>query len=114
VRARRGRSSESNGSSKLPLPSSPHNLLVLIVVCVLLVALMALRIFGPSRQERILQLLRFDRLLGVRWARSPKRLWIEIIAMAVAGALLIVLFDWWLASRLSPATLAVLIWGTWT
>jgi len=60
-----------------------------------------------------MQLLRFDRFLLERRARSAKRLWIEIIALTIASALLIVLFDLWLASKLSPETLgSVLTWGT--
>lgn len=88
-------------------------LVVLIVVCVVVVVYTAISIFGPSPMQRMLQLLRFDRWLRARQARSPRRLWIEIIALAIAGALLIVLFELWLTSKLSPATLeSVLIWGT--
>lgn len=88
-------------------------LVVLIVLCVVVVVFTALSLFGPSPQGRILQLLRFDRFLRERRARSAKRLWIEIIALAIASALLIVLFDLWLTSKLSPETLeAVLTWGT--
>jgi hypothetical protein len=59
--------------------------------------------------------LRFDRWLRVREARTPKRFWIELIAVAIAGALLIVLFDLWLAAKLHPATpQSCLTWGTWT
>lgn len=83
-------------------------LIVLVVACVLAVVLAALRMFGPPPQERMLQLLRFDRWLR---NRSPKRLWIEIIALAIAVALLIVLFDWWIVSRLTPATLESLLLG---
>jgi hypothetical protein len=87
-------------------------LIVLIVVCVVVIVFTALSLFGPSAQDRLLQLFRFDRWLRVRGARTPKRLLIEIVALAIALALMIVAFDWWLAGKLSPATLSALTWGT--
>jgi hypothetical protein len=85
---------------------------VIIILAVLAVLFTALLLFGPPPSERMLQLRRFDRWLLGRRTRSPKRLWIEIIAIAIAGALLITLFDYWLAGKLSPAMLSVLTWGT--
>lgn len=85
---------------------------VIIILAVLAVAFTALSLFGPSPSVRRVQVLRFDRWLRARQARSPKRLLIEILALAIALAVLITLFDYWLAGRLSPATLAVLTWGT--
>ena len=88
-------------------------LVVLMVVCAVVVLITAVIRFGPSAMQRRLQVLRFDRWLRVREARSPKRFWIELIALAIALAVLIVLFDWWLAGKLHPATFeSALTWGT--
>lgn len=84
----------------------------LIVLCALAVAFIALSLFGSARRRQ-LQILRFDRWLRMRQARTPKRLLVEIVALAIALAVLIVLLDMWLASKLQPATLqSCLTWGT--
>ena len=84
----------------------------LIVLCAMAVAFVALSLFGSARRRQ-LQVMRFDRWLRVREAHTPKRFWIELIAVAIASAVLIVLFDWWLASKLQPATFeSALTWGT--
>jgi len=85
---------------------------LIIILAVLAVVFTALSLFGPSPSERWLRLLRFDRWLRARQTRTPKRLWTEILALAIALAVLITLFDCWLAGKLSPATLSVLTWGT--
>jgi hypothetical protein len=85
---------------------------VIIILAVVAVAFTALSLFGPRPGERWLQLLRFDRWLRARQTRTPKRLLIEILALGIALAVLITLFDYWLVGRLSPATLSVLTWGT--
>jgi len=85
---------------------------VIIILTLLAVVFTALSLFGPSPQERMLRLLRIDRWLRERRARTPKRLLVEIVALAIALAVLITLFDYWLAGKLSPATLSVLTWGT--
>jgi len=85
---------------------------LIIILAVVAVVFTALSLFGTSPSERWLQLLRFDRWLRARQARTPKRLLIEIMALAIALAVLITLFDYWLAGKLSPATLSVLTWGT--
>jgi hypothetical protein len=87
-------------------------LVVLIVISAVAVLVTAISFFTSLRHRR-LQVLKFDRWLRLREAHTPKRFWIELIAVAIASALLIVLFDMWLASKLHPATLeSVLTWGT--
>jgi len=84
----------------------------LIVLCAVAVAFIALSLFGSARRRR-LQVTRFDRWLRARQTQTPKRLWIELIALAIASAVLIVLFDLWLASKLHPSTFeSALTWGT--
>ena len=84
---------------------------VIIILAVVAVVFTALSLFGPSASERWLQISRFDRWLRARQTRTPKRLLIEIVALAIAVAVLITLFDYWLAGKLSPAILSVLTWG---
>lgn len=69
-------------------------------------------ILRSDPRQRIAQVRRFDRWPPERQARTRQRMWIEIVALAIALAVLITLFDYWLAGKLSPATLAVLTWGT--
>ncbi len=67
---------------------------IAVIAFVFLLLLFATRLFGPPANERRLQLLWFDRWLRERQARSPRRVWIEIIALAVGTALLITFNDW--------------------
>jgi hypothetical protein len=63
------------------------------VLFVLVVYIVLSRWWPPASQRR-LQLLRFDSWLRARQARSPRRVWFEIIALAVGTALLITFIDW--------------------
>jgi hypothetical protein len=67
---------------------------IAVIVFVFLLLLFATRLFGPPANQRRLQLLRFDRWLRERQVRSPRRVWFEIIALAVGTALLVTLIDW--------------------
>jgi hypothetical protein len=45
--------------------------------------------------------------------RLPRRLWLEILGLAIALVVLITLFDYWLTGKLSQATLSALTRGGW-
>lgn len=66
---------------------------IAVILFVVTVYLLLSRHWPPASQ-RWEQVERFDRWLRARQARSPLRVWVEIIALAVGTALLVTLIDW--------------------
>jgi dolichol kinase len=86
----------------------------LIIFAIVVAVFAAMSLFWPPPSQRRNQVRRLERWLIARQHRSPKRLWIELIAFAIALAVLVTLFDPWLPSKLQPATFeSALTWGTW-
>ena len=68
-----------------------------IAVIVFVMVVFVLLLWWPTASQRRDQVERFDRWLRERQARSPRRVWIEILLLAVATALLVTLIDWWIS-----------------